>query len=623
MHGKALFAAITIAVFIVSAAAGFQNVEVARANPVMDSYPKSPVTDPPIVTLNSPENNSYVKSILFIRFNVTKPDSWGTIGNILQINYTSMDGQETTLLETTTVYDNLPVTKEFIVAPTGLQDGLNTVFITIKCKTWYYTSGLESYEIISNSTLWFIIDDNPPKIQIIQPNARTYNSPDVPLTFTVDRATSLITYSLDDQYNTTIAGNTTLTGLSDHTHKLVVYAFDTAGNVGSSNVMLFIIRNQLIPSPSPNSTPYAWTTGPGSWAEVAPLQLKFYGTLGAAVVEGKIYFIGSNLTAQYDPKKDIWIEKTPCPVFIYGGNAEVAVCKGKIYVIGGKLSEMYDPATDTWENRTIMPTERYGLDLCVVDGRIYVIGGATPAPYGVTATSDANEVYNPKNDSWTKVASLPFAVTGYASVVLDGKIYVIGGYAGDPYEFALTQVQIYDPQTNQWAEGTPLQEPVTNAAAVVTSGVMAPKSIYVVGGNIINAGWYVRFSDHMQVFNPETGNWSFGAQMPTGRSKLALVNVDDVLYALGGTNVTLNVSVSNNASMAEWQAAWDTIASAEVHATEKFIPFGYGTITTSDPSLSPTLSPSSSIPEFPAWIIFPLILALALLAVYRRRRHNR
>jgi len=64
------------------------------------------------------------------------------------------------------------------------------------------------------------------------------------LSFTVDEATSWIGYSLDGQVNVTIAGNTTLSGLSDGSHSLIVYANDTAGNTGASEIVYFGIKTQ-------------------------------------------------------------------------------------------------------------------------------------------------------------------------------------------------------------------------------------------------------------------------------------------------------------------------------------------------------------------------------------------
>ncbi len=48
-------------------------------------------------------------------------------------------------------------------------------------------------------------------------------------------------YNLDGQANTTITGNTTLTGLLDGSHYVVVYANDTAGNMGASNTVYFTV----------------------------------------------------------------------------------------------------------------------------------------------------------------------------------------------------------------------------------------------------------------------------------------------------------------------------------------------------------------------------------------------
>jgi hypothetical protein len=58
-------------------------------------------------------------------------------------------------------------------------------------------------------------------------------------TFTVSETTSWIGYSLDGQMNVTITGNITLSGLSEGSHSLIVYANDTAGNVGHSDSVYF------------------------------------------------------------------------------------------------------------------------------------------------------------------------------------------------------------------------------------------------------------------------------------------------------------------------------------------------------------------------------------------------
>ncbi len=61
-------------------------------------------------------------------------------------------------------------------------------------------------------------------------------------------------YSLDGEMNVTIAGNTTLTGVLDGSHHIVVYANDTAGNMGASGTVYFTVDTT-----SPNITDVSQT----------------------------------------------------------------------------------------------------------------------------------------------------------------------------------------------------------------------------------------------------------------------------------------------------------------------------------------------------------------------------
>jgi hypothetical protein len=68
-----------------------------------------------------------------------------------------------------------------------------------------------------------------------------YNSTNFQLDFTISEDASWIGYSLDDQTNVTIRGNTTLTGLSSGSHSLRIYASDTLGNAGSIETVYFTV----------------------------------------------------------------------------------------------------------------------------------------------------------------------------------------------------------------------------------------------------------------------------------------------------------------------------------------------------------------------------------------------
>jgi len=104
----------------------------------------------------------------------------------------------------------------------------------------------------------------PPTIVVLSPANATYDVRNVSLIFTVDKATSWIGYSLDGGANVTITGNTTLTSLSYGSHRIVVYANDTYGNMGVSNTVYFVIVSVPVPPViiilSPANTTYTSTS---------------------------------------------------------------------------------------------------------------------------------------------------------------------------------------------------------------------------------------------------------------------------------------------------------------------------------------------------------------------------
>jgi len=43
-----------------------------------------------------------------------------------------------------------------------------------------------------------------------------------------------------------------------------------------------------------------------SWTTMASLPKPYYGSLGAATVNGKIYFLGNEICERYDPQTNTW-----------------------------------------------------------------------------------------------------------------------------------------------------------------------------------------------------------------------------------------------------------------------------------------------------------------------------
>jgi len=311
-----------------------------------------------------------------------------------------------------------------------------------------------------------------------------------------------------------------------------------------------------------------------SWVLKAPMPLSSW---GVAVVNGKIYAIGTHDVAEYDPDVDTWTFKKAMPT--NRSSFALAVYQDKIYVIGGSKGEnqVYDPATDMWETKASMPTPRTQLEANVVNDKIYLIGGRTGGP---DSTVGLNEVYDPATDTWSTGASIPVPVDSYASAVVDNKIYMIGGEGPKPPNLN----QIYDPETNTWSHGATVPNGVVDAAAGATSGVLAPKRIYVLGGRINYDIWG---TDINQIYNPENESWTIGASMPVARAWLHVAVVNDMLYAMGG------------APYFNLQGTWSP-------ENYQYTPVGY-------------------IPEFPSWALLLImsVVVMAVAVIYKRKLHNR
>ena len=322
-----------------------------------------------------------------------------------------------------------------------------------------------------------------------------------------------------------------------------------------------------------------------SWTSLEPMPTARSGH-GVAVVDGRIYAIAGtddlrlNCTEEYNNETDTWTIKSAIPT--ERSELATAVYQNKIYVIGGwgtsgvtGTNEVYDTVSDTWETKTSMPTARTDLVANQLTGKIYVMAGKNFTSYSWPVLCNQTEIYDPLTDSWTTGAAMPdFNGTGpeiasksenVASAVIDSKIYVI----------VEQTLHIYDTQTNLWSYGTDLPTYIKGIAACATTGTFAPKRLHVVG------------SDAHYAYDPDTKEWtSAKTPIPNSRYWVELAVIDDVLYAIGGGNDGGEYGYES------------------VNINEQYTPVGY-------------------IPEFPSWIILPLLLIAGLVLLSYRKRMNK
>ena len=150
---------------------------------------------------------------------------------------------------------------------------------------------------------------------------------------------------------------------------------------------------------------------------------------------------------------------------------------GKIYVMGGGLNQnsnrIYDIATNTWSAGMQVPVNINSYGHAYANGKIYVIGGAVDG-----ALSNVVYAYDVGSNTWSApLAPLPHGEYGEYQIacgVINNKIYVAGG---SDVANVLNNLYIYDIATNSWTSGPPMLVAATYPAGVVVDG-----KLWVIGG---------------------------------------------------------------------------------------------------------------------------------------------
>lgn len=169
------------------------------------------------------------------------------------------------------------------------------------------------------------------------------------------------------------------------------------------------------------------------------------GSLAAAILNRKIYIFGGldssdrhtdindHFMFDLNNKSAGWIRLADLP---FGRNHHSgAAVLGKIYAIGGqfghdkgtddqKFLHAYDPNTNTWERKADLPTDRSHFEpgTLVYNDKIIIVGGRNQGVF-----FDQTTQYDPVEDKWTDLCTLPDKLLAPVAKEFNGKLYVSNG----------------------------------------------------------------------------------------------------------------------------------------------------------------------------------------------------
>ncbi|MEZ6087076.1 MAG: kelch repeat-containing protein [Pirellulaceae bacterium] len=277
-------------------------------------------------------------------------------------------------------------------------------------------------------------------------------------------------------------------------------------------------------------------------------------SFGAAVTEDAIYMYGGHTGGAhaYDAQsqaKTLWRLDRKKPVKWEALNEgpglqglSLVTHGGKLYRIGGFMAKnakgeegdlwsqasvsVYDPSTNAWTDLNPLPEPRSSFDAAVLNGKIYVVGGWNMQ--GDDDAAWATKAYsldlNDRAGGWKALPDPPFQRRALSVAAYDGKIFAIGGMQeeGGP----TTRVDIFDPQSQQWTQGPSLEGETMDGFG---------SSSFATGGELFAA----TYSGKLQKLSSDGKAWETVADLDRARFFHRLLPLsDNELVVLGGASMT-------------------------------------------------------------------------------------
>jgi N-acetylneuraminic acid mutarotase len=181
---------------------------------------------------------------------------------------------------------------------------------------------------------------------------------------------------------------------------------------------------------------------------------------------------------------------------------------------------------DSWATKADMLNPMSNLSTMVINGKIYAIGGSGgQARVGQQITISEIEEYDPAQNIWTEKAKIPSERINSSISTVNGKIYVIGGYDDNGL---ISEVDEYSPTTDTWAKKANILTQRTGLSTCVVNG-----KIYAIGGEKLAGGAL----STVEEYNPVTNKWTKKADMLATGTALSTCVVNGKIYIVGRTNI--------------------------------------------------------------------------------------
>jgi len=269
----------------------------------------------------------------------------------------------------------------------------------------------------------------------------------------------------------------------------------------------------------------------------------------AVVHDEKIYvFGGENENGEalgdfleYNTETDTWANLTTTHAPSARRSHTAVLHNDKMYVFGGRPDKEvndlyeYDFNTSIWtkvddNGDPAKPDPRQGHTAVVYNGKMYVLGGHN-GPSDNTVYYKDLRAYDFAANTWLILHEAPCGFVLYhTAVVIDGKMYVLGGL--DENETPRTEVWAFDFSTQNW-----IQKNDSPLSTVSTTAVVFNHKMHMLGPSFtIKSSQPVCISAGLFTYNPMVDSWH-QESYPNVRFGYSAAIVGNRMFVYGGQDL--------------------------------------------------------------------------------------
>ena len=226
----------------------------------------------------------------------------------------------------------------------------------------------------------------------------------------------------------------------------------------------------------------------------------------------------------------------------------MANVNGKLYLIGGdggetRPVESLDPNTLSWTKLAEAPVVMHHFQAVPYNDKVYVLDAFSSGGFPDQVPMGNVYCYDTKTNKWEKGGEIPAdrRRAGAAAVEYKGKLYLVAGIIHGHSSGTNNMFDSYDPATQTWTKLPDAPHIRDHCFAAVVKD-----KLYVVGGRNTSyrdpdnkVPFFAKTMLDVDVYDFETGKWStLPARLPLGSGGGSLVNLNNVLYYMGGERAT-------------------------------------------------------------------------------------